>query len=75
MNKTKLGHGRMRRDMGLHMPKEPNKLNEALNLVCDLFPASNFSWNSCEHVCLVFSNAFTSCHKNTLTDYILNLEE
>lgn len=37
MNKTKLGHGRMRREMGLYMPKKPNKLNGALNLVHDFF--------------------------------------
>lgn len=65
----------MRRKMGLHMPKEPNKLKEALNLFHGIFPASNFSWNSNEHVCVVFSNAFTSCHVNTLTGYVFNLEE
>lgn len=64
----------MRREMGLRMPKKPNKLNEFLNLVHDIFPASNFSWNSCERVCIVFSNA-SLCHVSTLTDYILNLEE
>lgn len=61
--------------MGLRTAKDPNKLNEALNLVHGIYPASNFSWNSSECVCIVFSNAFTSCHVNTLTDYILNLEE
>lgn len=75
MNKTKLGHGMMRREMGLHKPKKSNKLNEALDLVYYIFPASNFSWNSCEYVYIVFSNALTSCHVNTLTDCILNLEE
>lgn len=75
MNKTKLGHGMMKREMGLCKPKKYNKLNEDLNLVRDIFPASNCSWNSCEHACIVFSNAFTSCHANTFTDCILNLEE
>lgn len=28
----------MRREMGLHMPKKPNKLNEVLNLEHDIFP-------------------------------------
>lgn len=60
--------------MGLHTPKEPNKLNEALNLVHCIFPASNISWNSSEHVGIVLSNVFTSCCMNTLTDYFLNLE-
>lgn len=61
--------------MGLHMSKKPNKLNKALNLVHEIFPASNFSWKPCEYVCIVFSCVFTSCYVNTLTDYILKLKE
>lgn len=61
--------------MELRTPKEPNKLEEALSWAHCIFPASNFSWNSSERVCIVFSNAFTSRCVNTLTDYILNLGE
>lgn len=57
MNKTKLGCGRMRREVGLCTLNKPNKLSEALNLAHGIFPASNFSWNAREH-CL-FPNTFT----------------
>lgn len=35
-------------------PEEPDNWNEALHLVHGVFPASNFSWNSSEHVCTIF---------------------
>lgn len=70
VSKTKLGCGRMRREVGLCTLNEPNDLSEALNLAHGVFLASNFSWNACEH-CL-FLNTFTM---GILTDYILNLEE
>lgn len=50
--------------MGLHKPKKSNRLNEALNLAYDIFPAGNFSWNSCEPCLHCF------CHVNTLSDCI-----
>jgi len=48
----------MRKEMGFCTPKEPNKLNEALNLVRGVFLPVVLTG-------IQLSGAFTSCHVNT----------